>query len=174
MELHTALQLSHSLLQNTHQHTLYLAVLSIVSHRAGAAIRSQAISAGPSILTGLGVALVLLVLTKRPIKTRTAAARECVDVIDACPIIKTRAGGKEVKEGRLMYFKGTVQTSLTLHKLNYLEKSQDKLQQRSSRCSLTASAACSLQTNLSVHSGMLFSHSMPLKPGRHSHTKLLT
>lgn len=66
---------------------MYLAVLSIVSHRAGASIRSKAVSAGPSILTRLGVALVLLVLTKRPVKTRTAAAGEGVDVIDACPII---------------------------------------------------------------------------------------
>lgn len=84
--------------RHRHTHTHYLTVLSIVSHRAGAAISSQAISAGPSILTGLRVALILLVLTKCPIKTRTAAAREGVDVIDTGAIIQTGATMKEIKE----------------------------------------------------------------------------
>lgn len=68
---------------------IVLAVLSIVSHRAGAAVGAQAISAGASILTGLRVALVLLVLTVRPVKTRAATAGKGVDVINASPVIQT-------------------------------------------------------------------------------------
>lgn len=67
--------------------TLYLAVLSIVSQGAGAAVVAQAISAGASILTGLRVALILLKLTEFPVKTRTATARKGVDAINASPII---------------------------------------------------------------------------------------
>lgn len=67
--------------------TNHLAVLSIVSHRAGAAIGAQAISASPAIFTGLRVALILLELTEFPVKTRTATAREGVDAIIACSII---------------------------------------------------------------------------------------
>lgn len=67
-----------------------LAVLSIVSHRAGAAVGAQAVGAGASILTGLRFALVLLVLTKRPMKTRATTAGKAVDVINASPVIQTR------------------------------------------------------------------------------------
>ena len=67
--------------------TNHLAVLSIVSHGAGAAIRAQAVSAGSSILTGLRIALILLILTEGPVKTKTATAREGVDVINANPIV---------------------------------------------------------------------------------------
>ena len=75
--------------------TNYLAVLSTVSHGAGAAIGAQAISACSSILTGLRVALVLLVLTEFPVKTMTATAGEGVDVINASPIIQAGAAGRE-------------------------------------------------------------------------------
>lgn len=78
--------------------TLYLAVLSIVSYGAGAAVLAQAISADASILTGLRVALILLVLTESPVKTRPATTREGVDLINACPIIQTGAGGEGVRE----------------------------------------------------------------------------
>lgn len=67
--------------------TNYLAVLSIVSRRTGAAIGAQAVSAGPTIHTGLRVALILLILAKFPVKTRTATTREGIDVINASPII---------------------------------------------------------------------------------------
>lgn len=77
---------------------LYLAVMSIVSYRAGATVGAQAISAGASILTGLRVALILLVLTKRPVKPRPATAREGVDVINASAIIQTGAGMKGIME----------------------------------------------------------------------------
>lgn len=71
----------------------FLAVLSIVSRRAGTSICSKPVSAGPSILTWLGVTLVLLVFTKRAVKTRTAAAGEGVYVVNTGPIIQTRALG---------------------------------------------------------------------------------
>jgi len=76
-------------------HTLYLAVMSIVSHGAGAAVGAQAIGAGASILTGLRVALVLLVLAERPVETGTATAREGVDVVNASPVVQTGAGREE-------------------------------------------------------------------------------
>lgn len=68
----------------------------MVSHRAGAAIGAQAIGAGPAILTGLRVALILLVLTEHPIKTRTATANEVIDPIYTSPIIQAGAGKKIV------------------------------------------------------------------------------
>lgn len=74
---------------------MYLAVLAIVSHRAGATVASQAIGAGASVLTGLRVALILLVLTECPVETRTATAREGVDFVNASSIIQTGAGRKE-------------------------------------------------------------------------------
>lgn len=70
-----------------------LAVLSIVPHRAGAAVGAQAISAGASILTGLRIALILLILTECPVKTRTATTREGADAVNAGPIIETGALG---------------------------------------------------------------------------------
>lgn len=78
--------------------TLYLAVLSIVSHGAGAAVGAQAVSAGASIFTRLRVALILLELTEIPVKTRTATAREAVNAINASPIIQAGAGGREEKK----------------------------------------------------------------------------
>ncbi len=78
----------------------YLAVLSIVSYGAVAAVGAQAISTGASILTGLRVTLILLKLTECPIKTRTATAREGVDIINASPVIQTGAGEKEKKKGK--------------------------------------------------------------------------
>lgn len=68
-----------------------LAVLSIVSHGAGAAVGAQAVSAGASIFTRLRVALILLELTEIPVKTRTATAREAVNAINASPIIQAGA-----------------------------------------------------------------------------------
>lgn len=68
---------------------IVLAVLSTVSHRAGAAVGVQAISAGASVLTGLRLALVLFLLTKCPIKTRATTAGKAVDVINASPVIQT-------------------------------------------------------------------------------------
>lgn len=49
-----------------------LAVESIESHRAGAAICAQTIGAGPSVLTRLGVTLVMFIFTESTIKTRAA------------------------------------------------------------------------------------------------------
>lgn len=66
----------------------YLAVLSIVSRRAGTAVGAQAVSAGASILAGLRVTFILLKLTERSVKTRTATARKGVDIINASPIIQ--------------------------------------------------------------------------------------
>lgn len=77
----------------TYWHTLYLTVLSNVSCWASAAVGAQAVRAGASIFTGLRVTLILLVFTELPMKSRTATARECVDVIDASPVIQT--GAKE-------------------------------------------------------------------------------
>lgn len=71
--------------------------MAIVSHWAGAAVGAQAIGTGASILTGLRVALILLKLAKFPVKTKTATAREGVDVISASPAIQTGAGGKAIK-----------------------------------------------------------------------------
>lgn len=71
----------------TAQVHIVLAVSSTVPNRAGAAVCVQAISAGGSIFTRLRITLVLLILTKGPIKTRTATAREGVYVINTCPII---------------------------------------------------------------------------------------
>lgn len=68
---------------------IVLAVLSIVSHGTGAVVGAQAVGAGSSVLAGLRVALVLLVLTKRPVKTRAAMAGKAVDVINASPVIET-------------------------------------------------------------------------------------
>lgn len=51
-----------------------LAVESIVPHRAGAAVGAQTVSAGASVLTGLGVALVMLIFTESTVKTRATAA----------------------------------------------------------------------------------------------------
>lgn len=78
--------------------TLYLAVLSIVSYGAGAAVGAQAISAGASVLAGLRVALIMLILTECPVKPRTTTAREGVDLINASPIIQTGAGGMKTKK----------------------------------------------------------------------------
>lgn len=50
-----------------------LAVESTEPHGAGAAIGPQTISAGASILTGLGVTLVMLIFTESTIKTRATA-----------------------------------------------------------------------------------------------------
>lgn len=50
-----------------------LAVESIEPDRTGAAIRPQPISAGPSVLTGLGVALVMLIFTESTVKARATA-----------------------------------------------------------------------------------------------------
>lgn len=50
-----------------------LAVEPIVSYGAGAAIGAQTISAGPSVLTGLGVTLVMLIFTESTMKTRATA-----------------------------------------------------------------------------------------------------
>lgn len=66
---------------------IVLAVLSVVSHGAGAAVGAEAVGAGASVLAGLRVTLVLLVLAERAVKTRTATAGEGVDVINAGPVI---------------------------------------------------------------------------------------
>lgn len=50
-----------------------LAVESIVSHGAGAAVGAQTVSAGASVLTGLGVTLVMFIFTESTVKTRAAA-----------------------------------------------------------------------------------------------------
>lgn len=55
-------------------------------------VGAKAISAGASILTGLGVTLVLFKLTEPPMETGTTPAREVVDVINTCPVIQTGAG----------------------------------------------------------------------------------
>lgn len=73
----------------TAQVHVVLAVIPIVSHGAGAAVGSQAISAGASVLTGLRVTFVMLKLTECPVKARATAAGKGVDVIDASPIIQT-------------------------------------------------------------------------------------
>lgn len=79
----------------THCNTNYLAVGSTVSHGAGAAVSAQPVSAGSSVLTGLGLALVVFILTEFPIKTRTATARKTSDAINARPIVQTGAGRNE-------------------------------------------------------------------------------
>lgn len=50
-----------------------LAVQPTVSYGAGAAIGAQTISAGPAVLTGLGVTLVMLVFAESTVKTRATA-----------------------------------------------------------------------------------------------------
>lgn len=50
-----------------------LAVKSIESHRAGAAIGAQTISAGAPVLTGLGVTFVMFIFTESTIETRATA-----------------------------------------------------------------------------------------------------
>lgn len=65
------------------------AVESIESHRAGAAICAQTISAGSSILTRLRVTLIMLIFTESAIKTRATATGEGIDVIYTSPIVQT-------------------------------------------------------------------------------------
>lgn len=63
--------------------------MPIVSHGTGAAVGTQAVSAGSSVLTGLRVTFVLFKLTECPIKTRATATGKGVNVIDASPVIQT-------------------------------------------------------------------------------------
>lgn len=72
---------------------MYLAVLARVAVRAGAFVGAVPILASTSVLTRPRVALVHVMLTVTPGKSRQTHARERVDAVDTSSTVKTRAGG---------------------------------------------------------------------------------
>lgn len=84
----------------------HLAVGAAVSHRTDAAVGAEPVGAAAAVFTGLGVALVTLVLTEEPEKAQRTAAGEAVDAIDARPVVEARAED-ERKDCNAARLKGT-------------------------------------------------------------------